>query len=237
MLLILPFSIALSQDLGTLQSTADYHYKSYILGNVSGEGNCQIQLYSNGVVIRFYKVGSKEFGNQNVFYYRQQGSYGTLIYVEPSNSSTYNSLEKYTDGRYNMYVNDPTNMFFSHSLLFSFTKGSNNIEYNMWDQPAAPANNNYNSGNNYNTSNNNSQATKCNRCSGDGRCHGYGGTTDYMRLHCGGSGQCSKCYGKGYVQNSYDINQQIRCSSCNGTGKCQQCGGTGRCSKCGGSGH
>ncbi len=151
-LLVFPFSITFSQDLGSLVSTADYHYKSYIMGNVMNEGDSQIQVYSNGLVVRLYKNGTLSSEKQ-VFYYRQQGPYGTLIYVEPSNTSTYNSMEKYTDGRFNMYFNDPSNMFFSKSLSMSFTPGATNVEYNMWDQPAAPADNGYNSGSNYNSGN------------------------------------------------------------------------------------
>lgn len=141
--------------MGSLVSTADYHYKSYIMGNVMNEGDSQIQVYSNGLVVRLYKKGTLSSEKQ-VFYYRQQGSYGTLIYVEPSNTSTYNSMEKYTDGRFNMYFNDPSNMFFSKSLSMSFTPGATNVEYNMWDQPAAPADNGYNSGSNSYNGNNNS---------------------------------------------------------------------------------
>jgi len=43
---------------------------------------------------------------------------------------------------------------------------------------------------------------------------------------CGGSGNCSRCHGKGSVMGSSTLT----------THKCEKCGGSGNCTVCGGSG-
>lgn len=43
---------------------------------------------------------------------------------------------------------------------------------------------------------------------------------------CGGTGSCKKCYGSGWITNSYSGKLQ-RCMRCQGSGKCAVCAGTG----------
>ncbi len=43
---------------------------------------------------------------------------------------------------------------------------------------------------------------------------------------CGGSGSCSSCGGKGYVEE-YGSDEEAKCEDCNGTGNCSNCGGNG----------
>ena len=77
----------------------------------------------------------------------------------------------------------------------------------------------------YNSSSS-SVGKNCKFCAGSGECRGD-------KYHCRGTGECKKCYGKGYDT----INgHPYECGFCHGSKKCHYCNGTGKCKHCGGTG-
>jgi len=53
-----------------------------------------------------------------------------------------------------------------------------------------------------------------------------GSSVDHTCRTCGGTGSCKKCYGSGWITNSYSGKLQT-CMRCQGSGKCAVCAGTG----------
>lgn len=87
-----------------------------------------------------------------------------------------------------------------------------------------------------NSSSNKKDKRKCVACGGSGKCENWNlGSVTLSGQYCSGSGKCSNCNGKGYVQSTYTTGY-MDCTYCNSTGNCGKCGGTGRCRVCGGSG-
>lgn len=234
---------AFSQYKGELKRTDDYHYKLYLMGSQYAEGNCNIQFYSNAIVINYYKIGS----NRNTISSSETyliGPYNVYIKVKENTNeydpSNYNSLQLDNYSSFSVYNNQPGNMFFGKTLSSTFTIGVNNIEYNSLESSSTSGNAtytpSYNGGsNNYNNSNSTQGRDKCRACLGDGKCSGYHMGMDH-KYYCKGSGKCVNCYGKGWTYSSYGTGT-VTCGFCNGTGKCAKCSGTGTCQKCGGSGY
>ena len=233
-LFLMPFSSAFSQKLGSLKSTADYHYTNYLVGQYAGEGNCQIQFYSNGVTVKFYKLGSsrKAFQSTRTFYYQQRNSNGANVYVEPTKNSYYCTFEIYDNGRGEIVYNDPNSMFSKRSVTYKFTKGIVEKEFSVYNQTPAPAPVNTNQNNNYN--NGSYGSNTCSLCNGSGRCCGAGNVA-FSNQYCGGTGRCHPCNGTGLMTNVVTGNKTT-CTYCGGSGICSRCRGTGSCERCGGTG-
>lgn len=217
-LFLLPITAAFPQDKGAFDYSKDYHYISYGVGQIWGEGNCLVEFYSNAVVVNFYRRNTQrsQIDHSRTFYY-QQNSNGKTIYVEPSNMSTYSILEYYGKDNIEVYMIDPGNFFFGKSLSYKLTPGIIEREYYIFDQPsnpvpvATPTNTNVNP---TTTSSPTQSSTptqhKCGVCGGTGRVEyndvtTYGSTGTKYCSECGkivpmyhGHKPCQNCKGKGW---------------------------------------
>ena len=216
-LFLLPITAAFSQDKGTFNSSTDYHYINYGLGiNIWGEGNCLVEFYSNAVVVKFYKRGTQrsQIGQPQTFYY-QQNSNGKTIYVEPSNTSTYSTLEYYGKDNIEVYMVDPNNFFFGKTLSYKLTPGIVEREYSIFDQPSnpipvtTPTNTNVNPTTSSPTQSSTPTQHRCGICGGTGRVEKNDGPT----YGSTGTKYCSEC-GKTVPMYHY----HTTCPNCKGKG-------------------
>ena len=193
-----------------LITSGDYHCTAKLNGADCFIGNALVEVYSDVVIIKYYKSTEKELNGHNVTYnFDKVDNNGNRIYLANVESSKYDKLTYYSNGSILASTYSITYIPYVGRKDFSiadyrFTKGY------IKASSSNASNNTYN--NSYNNSNQTTYVT-CPACGGSGR--------DQGRIQWytnGGSRYCATCGTSGLAHDHI----YGQCGRCGGTGRVQQ---------------